>query len=157
MELTGLALRTLVVYFFVLFCMRLMDKRTGGRLSLFDLMLAIMMADLAVLPLVRIDVPLLTGLVPVAVLFITRLVTAFFSSLSRTVRPLVEAKSRPVAKSVILVEDGRVNHDNLAKLGKNVFWLKKEIKERTGNSLFRNVSLCLWDDEGRLYVALYDE
>lgn len=184
MELTGLVLRTLVVYCFVLLIFRFSGKGEVGKLSPFDLVVFVMMADLAVLALERVELPLLSSLVPITVLFVVQVLYSFISSktknasqgttfhnvqwLSPLGAALLESSGRfsvvfshddtpRPAKSLILIEDGKVNHDNLAMLGQNVFWLKRQLKEQTGSSLFKNVSLCLWDDEGRLYIDYYDE
>ncbi len=49
MELLTIFLRTILVYFVVFLAMRLMGKREIGKLSVFDLVNSIMIAELAVL------------------------------------------------------------------------------------------------------------
>ncbi len=61
MEWTEVFFRTLFIYFFVLIVMRLMGKREIGKLSVFDLVVSIMIADLAVISIENGDRPMVHG------------------------------------------------------------------------------------------------
>ena len=61
--------RTLIVYFALLLTMRLMGKRQLGEMELSEFVVAALIADLAAHPLQDMGIPLLNGLVPIAVLF----------------------------------------------------------------------------------------
>ena len=61
--------RTLIVYFTLLLTMRLMGKRQLGEMELSEFVVAALIADLAAHPLQDMGIPLLNGLVPIAVLF----------------------------------------------------------------------------------------
>ncbi|RUS47699.1 YetF domain-containing protein [Cohnella sp. AR92] len=50
-----------------------------------------------------------------------------------------------------LILDGHVQDDNLEKLGKTRFWLKKELGLR-GVGSFKSVYLCTCSQQGKLYV-----
>ena len=60
--------RAVTVYFVVLAAMRVMGKREIGNLSPFDLVVAIMIAELGAIPLQEHDIPLLHGLESIVVL-----------------------------------------------------------------------------------------
>jgi uncharacterized membrane protein YcaP (DUF421 family) len=217
MDLTALVLRTFFIYFFILLIMRVMGKREIGKLSIFDLVVSIMIAELAVLAVERLDVPLLVNLLPIIVLFVTQIVLSYISLKSKAVRQMVDGtpsvliehgqiKEKEMRKqrynlddllmqlrennihslsqvetailepsgkltvvprydkdlsesgqALVLIEDGLVNHQNLDKIGKNIFWLKQEIKRRTGTSSLKNVSFCSLDQAGSLYIDLDDK
>ena len=59
--------RTLIVYFALVASMRLMGKRQLGELELPELVVAVLIADLASHPLQDIGIPLLNGLLPIIV------------------------------------------------------------------------------------------
>lgn len=68
--------RALTLYLFAVVAMRLMGKRQVGELQPYELVLAIMIADLAATPIGAAGVPLLYGIVPIlGLLFIHALVT----------------------------------------------------------------------------------
>ncbi|MGQ9512260.1 MAG: hypothetical protein ACUVTA_03450, partial [Thermodesulfitimonas sp.] len=60
--------RTVIIYFVVLLIVRLMGKREIGQLSPFDFVVAIVIAEVAALPMEQPEIPLLRGLVPLFVL-----------------------------------------------------------------------------------------
>ena len=55
-----LAFRTLIIYFLLIIFMRIMGKREIGQLSAIDFVVAIVIAELAAIPML-IDVPLIYG------------------------------------------------------------------------------------------------
>ena len=52
--------------------MRLMGKREIGKLSVFDLVVSIMIADLAVISIENGDQPMIQGILPIVTLMVTQ-------------------------------------------------------------------------------------
>ena len=63
-------LRTIILYIFIIAGIRLMGKRQVGELEPSELVLALLIADLAAVPMQDFGIPLLTGIVPIFTLFI---------------------------------------------------------------------------------------
>ena len=63
-------IRTIVLYTLVLLVMRAMGKREIGQLQPFELVISIMIADLASIPMSDIGVPIFNGIIPIAGLLI---------------------------------------------------------------------------------------
>ena len=59
-----LVVRTLILYGMVIAAMRIMGKRQLGELQPSELVVAIMISDLASVPMQAIDIPLLSGIIP---------------------------------------------------------------------------------------------
>lgn len=62
--------RSVVLYFFVLIVMRLMGKRELSQLQPFELVISMMIANLATIPMEEVGVPLLYGIIPILALLI---------------------------------------------------------------------------------------
>lgn len=62
--------RSVVLYFFVLVVMRLMGKRELSQLQPFELVISMMIANLATIPMEEVGVPLLYGIIPILALLI---------------------------------------------------------------------------------------
>lgn len=60
--------RTLILYVLVVLVMRLMGKRQMGELQPFELVITIMISELAAVPMQNTGVPLLNGIVPILTL-----------------------------------------------------------------------------------------
>ncbi len=63
-------LRSIVAYFILLAMMRLMGKRQLGEMQPFELVITLLIADLACNPMADISIPFLYGVVPVLALFV---------------------------------------------------------------------------------------
>ena len=61
-------LRTIILYIFIIAGIRLMGKRQIGELEPSELVLALLIADLAAVPMQDFGIPLLTGLIPILTL-----------------------------------------------------------------------------------------
>ena len=58
-------IRAIIIYIIVLVVMRLMGKREIGQLQPFELVISIMIADLASIPMTDTGVPIFNGIVPI--------------------------------------------------------------------------------------------
>ena len=57
-------LRAIIIYLVVLFIFRIMGKRQIGQMQPFELVLTLIIADLATIPMAEVSVPVLHGIVP---------------------------------------------------------------------------------------------
>lgn len=101
--------RTLILYALVVIVMRIMGKRQIGQLQPFELVIAIMISDLAAVPMQNTGVPLLNGIVPIVTLLITQLLISLLSIKSIRARAII------CGKPTILIEKGKINQSALRK------------------------------------------
>ena len=78
-----ITLRTIFVYLFVIGLYRLMGKRQLGQMQPFELVLTLIVADLATIPMADAAVPVVHGIVPAFVLAVLHLLLTAFSSTSK--------------------------------------------------------------------------
>ncbi len=79
-------LRSLLLYGLVMFSLRIMGKRQVGQLQPAELVIAILISDVASIPMQNTGVPLLSGVVPILGLLIAELVISYISLKSRRLR-----------------------------------------------------------------------
>jgi len=72
-------IRTIVLYLLVLLVMRLMGKREIGQLQPFELAIAIMIADLASIPMTDTGIPIQNGIVPILGLLFMHLIISMIN------------------------------------------------------------------------------
>ena len=60
--------RTIILYFFIMVGLRLMGRRQTGELEPSELVMTMMISDLAAVPMQDFGIPLLSGLVPILTL-----------------------------------------------------------------------------------------
>ncbi|WP_068774180.1 DUF421 domain-containing protein [Paenibacillus sp. FJAT-26967] len=227
MELLIIFVRTILIYFVVFLMLRIMGKREIGKLSVFDLVISIMIAEIAVFVLEDANMPMANGILPMVTLVMIQLFMAFVTLKSQRFRTLFEGRpsvliehgkldreemrrqrynlddlmmqlrqhkvmnvadvefaileasgklsvveknhpSRSAAEPcpeqgtiryaglpVALIMDGKVQDDNLQKIGQTRFWLKNEIGKK-GIQDFKDVFFCSVDHRGFVYVDKKD-
>lgn len=102
-----LIIRTFILYFLVMFSLRLMGKKQIGQMEPSELTVAIMISELATIPLSETGIPLLNGIVPVLILAAIEILVSIFVIKSLKFRKLV------TGKPVIIVEKGILKEDVL--------------------------------------------
>lgn len=101
--------RALILYLVVIVAMRLMGKRQIGQLQPFELAIAIMISELAAVPMQNTGIPLINGLIPIATLLIAQIAMSLISMKSIRGRALI------CGTPSILIENGKIKEDELRK------------------------------------------
>lgn len=83
-------IRTTVLYLLVILVVRLMGKRQIGELQPYELVMTIMIADLAALPMQDSRLPLLLGIIPIVTLLIINVLITEFQIKSPRFRKFVD-------------------------------------------------------------------
>lgn len=137
--------RSILLVCFAILAMRLMGKRQIGQLQPFELVIAIMIADLASTPMASLDIPLWHGIVP---LFITVALHQLFTLLSlKSQRLRAFFSGRPT----VVIRDGQIDYKALEKLCFNLNDLLEEL--RTGGVLTpTEVGTAIMETSGKISV-----
>ena len=101
--------RALILYILVVIVMRIMGKRQIGQLQPFELVIAIMISELAAVPMQNTGIPLVYGIIPILTLLILQLLISYLSIKSIRFRALI------CGKPAILIEKGRIRESELRK------------------------------------------
>lgn len=102
-------LRTAVMYLILLAAVRLMGKRQVGQMDPTELVVTMVIANLASIPLEETELPLMAGIVPIVTIFLAEQGLSFVTLKSIRLRRLI------CGKPVILVENGRPLWRNLRR------------------------------------------
>ncbi|QMV43834.1 DUF421 domain-containing protein [Cohnella cholangitidis] len=149
MELASILLRTTFMYFFIFLIMRLMGKREIGKLSVFDLVISIMIAEIAVIVIETTDKSMFYAIAPIVLLVLIQIGFAFFSMKSRTLRMLFDGKPS------VLIRDGHLNRKEMFKQRYNLDDLMLQLRENEVTDI-ENVELAVLESTGKLSVIKKD-
>ena len=117
------AIRTLVLYLVIVLGVRLMGKRHLGELQPSELVVTILISNIATLPIEEVNVPILAGILPILLLVCFEVVVSFFSMKSRKVRRLFSGNAIPV------IRDGQIDQKSLSDLRFSVDDLMEELHQ----------------------------
>lgn len=102
-------IRVIILYILVLIVMRLMGKREIGQLQPFELVVAIMIADVASIPMSDIGIPIANGIVPILALLVMHILISIINMKSIRIREILCGKPR------ILIYRGKIDEQALKK------------------------------------------
>ena len=115
--MTVILFRTIVIYLVLLLTMRCMGKRQVGELEVSDLVITLLISDVATIPLTDTDIPLLHAIVPIITLLAfevtTSMLIACFPRMKNilTVRPSTLIKKGEFCQKEM--RDSRISTDEL--------------------------------------------
>lgn len=138
-------LRVLILYLLVLITMRLMGKREIGQMQPFELVIAIMIADLASVPMGDVGIPITNGIIPILALLFIQLLISIINVKSIWCRRII------CGKPSILVYRGKIDE----KLMKKEKFTINELQERLRqNNVFSlgDVEYAILETSGQLTV-----
>ena len=143
--MTILFIRTIIIYALVVFALRLMGKRQIGELQPSELVVAIMISDLATMPMSDVSVPLVYGIVPIFTLVICEIGISFLCLKSETVRVIFNGKPQ------ILVKDGRLQPGEMLHARVNTDDLLEELR-KVGYFSLKDVDTVILETGGNITV-----
>ena len=117
-----LVIRTVILYLTIIIALRIMGKRQLGELQPSELVVAIMISDLAAVPMQAIDIPLVNGITPVLTLIVAEIFMTYISLKSRKFRKLISGEPS------IVIYNGHVNEGELERLRFNMNDLLEQLR-----------------------------
>lgn len=139
--------RAIVLYIIVLFVMRLMGKREIGQLQPFELAIAIMIADLATIPMSDTGVPIFNGIVPILGLLVMHLLISIINMKSMKARKIICGKPR------ILIYRGKIDEKALKKERFTLNELQERLRDKNVTNI-ADVEYAILETSGQISLIL---
>ncbi|AEV69413.1 putative membrane protein [Acetivibrio clariflavus DSM 19732] len=137
--------RTLILFTLVVVTMRIMGKRQIGELQPFELAVAILISELAAVPMQNTGIPLVNGIIPILTLLIAQMSLSLISLKS------VKARGIICGKPSILIANGKIQEDELRK---EMFTLNDLLEQLRINNTpnIADVEFAILETNGQLSV-----
>lgn len=145
--ISALIFRTFFLYLVIVVTMRLMGKRQIGQLQPFEFAVAVMISELAALPLTEDGKKIHHALVPIAVLLICQLTISFLSIRGVRIREIV------CGRPTLLIRDGKMLEKNMRKEMYTVNDLLEQLRFN-GITSVHDVEYGILETNGQLSVLL---
>ncbi|MBP1966016.1 DUF421 domain-containing protein [Paenibacillus aceris] len=146
MDILTIFFRTVLIYFVVFLMLRLMGKREIGKLSLFDLVISIMIAEIAVFVLEDSAKPLMDGLVPMATLVLIQIFIAYVTLKNRSLRVLFDGKPS------VIIKKGLIDREEMKKHRYNLDDLMQQLRQNKIMNV-ADVEFAVLEPSGKLSVV----
>ena len=142
--------RTVILYIAVVLCMRIMGKRQVGELQPAELVVTILISELASIPVQDLSRPVISGIVPVVVLVVLEIL---MSSLTLKIPPLRRAVS---GKPAIVIRNGQIDQKMMKKLRMTIDDLMEGLRQ-AGTFKIQQVAYAVMETNGKISVMLFDD
>jgi uncharacterized membrane protein YcaP (DUF421 family) len=146
LDMLMLLFRTILMYFIVFVTMRIMGKREIGKLSIFDLVISIMIAEIAVFVLEDMNKKIIEGILPMFTLVGIQLLIAYLSLKNEKLRRLFEGKFS------FIIENGRINREEMNRQRYNLDDLLLQLRQSKVTDV-ANVEFAILEPSGKLTVV----
>ncbi|MBA4600843.1 DUF421 domain-containing protein [Thermoactinomyces sp. AMNI-1] len=143
-------LRTVFIYLFLLLIMRLMGKREIGKLSIFDLIVSFMIADISAMVIENLTEPLILGVVSIITLALLQILLSYLSLKSKKVREWVDGKP------VMIIKNGKILEKEMAQSRYNLGDLIMQLREKNIADV-SDVEFAFLETSGKLSVFKKEE
>ena len=141
-------LRTIILYAFLILGIRLMGKRQVGELEPSELVLALLVADLAAVPMQDFGIPLLTGLIPIFTLLCLTMALSVLTMKSARLRTAL------CGRPSIIVDNGVLRQSEMRKNRFTLDELMEELRLK-GFADLADVKYAILETNGQISVLPY--
>lgn len=142
--------RTVILYILIMLGIRLMGKRQIGELEPSELVLTMMISDLATVPMQDFGIPLLAGVIPIITLLSLSMLLSQLSLRSLRFRALV------CGTPTVLIQNGKLQQNAMRKNRYTLDELLEELREQ-GVFNLEDVKYAILENSGQLSVLTWTQ
>ena len=138
-------IRTIILYFVILFVIRVMGKAELSKMDPFEMIVLFMIAELAAIPIESLDIPLLNGAAAILTLLFLEVTLSFLSIKSPKINKLLNGKPS------IIIDRGNINEKELKNQRISIDDLMQQLRIKNYPSL-ADVDYAVLEANGDLSI-----
>lgn len=140
-------MRAAILYSLLILCVRLMGKRQIGELQPVDLVITVLMSEVAAVPMQQNDLPILNSVVALLLLVAFELILSVTSMKFPLFRKLIQGHS------IVVIRDGVIDQKAMRRLRVTVSDLVSALRQKNIFDL-STVSYAIFETTGKISVLL---
>lgn len=137
------AIRTVIIYIFIIAAMRIMGKRQLGELQPVELVVTLLISDLAAVPMQESGMPLLNGLIPIVVLVALELLLSALMLKWNWFSTLISGTP------IVIIKDGKLDQKSLKRLRLTVEDLMEALRQQDVFDM-RDIAYAIAETNGKI-------
>ena len=137
--------KTLVLYVYIAICYRIMGKKEVGQLGIIDLIVSILIAELAAMSIEEIDRSIFVSLIPIAILVILQISLSYLALKSNAFRKFIDGSPQ------VIINKGKVDFKQMQKIRYSLDDLISQLREQ-GVKNINDVNYAILENNGKLSV-----
>lgn len=140
-------LRTLILFVAVVFAVRIMGKRQIGQLQPAELVITILLSEIAATPMQDNDIPMLNSIVAIFVLISLEIIMSAASLKSMKLRGVLQGNS------IVIIKDGKIDQHQMKRLRFTIDDLLEALRQKDVFDI-SEVEYAIVETDGSLSVLL---
>lgn len=140
-----IAIKTFILYFYIIVCYRIMGKKEVGQLSIIDLIVSILIAELAAMSIEEADRSIFISLLPIAILVIIQVTLSYISLKSNSFKKFIDGNPQ------VIINKGKVNFKQMQKTRYSLDDLISQLREK-GIKNLNDVNYAILENNGKLSI-----
>ena len=142
-------IRTVFFYVFIFAIYKIMGKREIGQLSIIDLIVSLLIAELTVISIEDYGKSILYSLIPISILVILQCILAYLSLKKPKFRIFLDGNPS------VVIKNGKINYNEMLKQRYNLDDLLAQLREKGYRSI-EEVEYAILESNGSLSVFPYN-
>ena len=137
--------KTIFLYFFILLVYRIMGKKEVGKLSIIDLIVSILIAELAAISIEQYNSSILISIIPITCLVVIEILFSYIGLKNSKIKKIVEGSP------IVIIKNGKLNFESMRKLRYSLDDLISQLREQ-GIKSIEEVNYAVLENSGKLSV-----
>lgn len=137
--------KTFLLYFYIVLVYRIMGKKEVGKLSIIDLIVSILIAELAAMSIESTERSIFISIIPILVLVVIQVVLSYLSLKSDKIRKIIDGSPTTI------ISAGKIKFNEMAKLRYGLDDLITQLREQ-GIKSIEEVDYAILENNGKLSV-----
>lgn len=138
-------IRTILLYIVIILAIRIMGKRQIGELQTSELVVTLLISDIAAIPMQNTEQSLLSGIVPILILIVCEIIISFLMLKRAGFRRII------CGKPIVIISDGKINQSEMHRLRMSTEDLSEELRQQ-GVFNIEDVGFAIVETNGKLSV-----
>jgi len=143
-------IRTLILYIFVVTAVRIMGKRQIGELQPTELVITILLSEVASIPMEDPEIPIINSLISIFLLVAFEIIVSVISMKSNRLRGIIQGNA------VVVIRNGKIDQKELKRLRFTVDDILESLRQKDVFDI-NEVQYAVAETNGSLSVLLKDE
>lgn len=149
-DISLIIIRTIFLYVLIVVVFRLMGKREVGELSIIDVTIFVLIAEVAAFALEDVHSSLFESILPIIILFFIQYLNSVIILKNKRMRDLIEGDP------AVIIEQGLISEREMRKQRYNLDDLLQQLREAGVDSV-TSVNYAFLEQSGKLSIYLKDE
>lgn len=138
-------IRTILLYIVIILAIRIMGKRQICELQTSELVVTLLISDIAAIPMQNTEQSLLSGIVPILILIVCEIIISLLMLKRAGFRRII------CGKPIVIISDGKINQSEMHQLRMSTEDLSEELRQQ-GIFNIEDVGFAIVETNGKLSV-----